>query len=197
VGVQQNGRWRIVESEIVIDTPHLRLRRDRVALPNGLEFEPYYVRESRGFAIVFAITVDERVVLVRQYKHGIGSYVLELPAGGIESGESPAACAQRELSEETGYVGDPPQLELIGTYVFDPTHSTSRYYLYLARIARALGPQTLDDTEDIAVELATFAELRRYVRDGTIDVSMHIASIYTVLDYLGRLGDDAPAGLRT
>jgi len=75
--VQQNGRWRIVESEIVIDTPHLRLRRDRVALPNGLEFEPYYVRESRGFAIVFAITVDERVVLVRQYKHGIGSYVLE------------------------------------------------------------------------------------------------------------------------
>ena len=179
--------WRIVASDIVIDTPHLRLRRDRVALPNGVEFEPYYVRESRGFTIVFAFTPDERVVLVRQYKHGIGRSVLELPAGGIDPGETEAACARRELAEETGYGGDPPELERVGSYIFDPTSSTTEYHLFLARNVRTIGPQALDSTEDITVELARFEELRRYVRDGTIRVGVHVAAIYTVLDYLGHL----------
>ncbi len=189
--------WRVIESEIAIDTQHLRLRRDRIALPSGEEFGPYYVRESRGFAIAFALTPDERVVLVRQYKHGIGHSVLELPAGAIEPGETPAACARRELAEETGYGGDPPGLEFVGTYIFDPTSSTTRYHLYLARMAREIGPQSLDVTEDIAIELATLPQVRRYVRDGTIDVGIHIASIYTVLDYLGRLGDSPAASDRT
>jgi ADP-ribose pyrophosphatase len=179
--------WRVIDSEIEIDTPHLRLRRDRIALPNGREIGPYYVRESRGFSIAFALTTDERVVLVRQYKHGVGVRLLELPAGGIEPGETPAACARRELAEETGYVGEPPELERIGAYVFDPTNSTTRYHLYLARRARALQPQSLDETEDIALEYATLAEIRRYVRDGTIEVGVHIAAIYTVLDHLGLL----------
>lgn len=191
------GPWRVIESEIAIDTPHLRLRRDRIVLPSGVEFGPYYVRESRGFAIAFALTPDERVVLVRQYKHGIGHSVLELPAGAIDPGETPAACARRELAEETGYAGDPAELELVGTYIFDPTSSTTRYHLYLAREARAVGPQALDVTEDISLELATLPELRRYVRDGTIDVGIHIASIYTVLDYLGRLAETPGAAERT
>ena len=187
---------RIVESRIVIDTPHLRLRRDRVALPNGLEIEPYYVRESLGFAVVFAITPDERVVLVRQYKHGIGAFELELPAGGMEPGETAVDCALRELAEETGYVADAATLEYVGAYVFDPTSATTRYHLYLARGVPAPGAQALDATEDIALELATFDELLRYVRDGTIDVASHIASIYIVLDRLGRLGA-ASAASRT
>ena len=110
-----------------------------------------------------------------------------MPAGGIEPDEAPEACARRELAEETGYVAAAPELERIGTYVFDPTSSTTIYHVYLAREARPLVPQSFDETEDIALELATFADIRRYVRDGTIDVGIHIASIYTVLDYLGRL----------
>jgi 8-oxo-dGTP pyrophosphatase MutT (NUDIX family) len=185
---KSHAGWRVLESDIAIDTPHLRLRRDRIALPSGLELGAYYVRESRGFSLVFALTPDERVVLVRQYKHGIGHSVLELPAGGIDPGETPAACARRELAEETGYAGDPPELEHIGSYLFDPSNSTARYHLFLARRAWPAGPQSLDESEDIALEFATLGEVRRYVRDGTIDVGVHIAAIYTVLDYLGRLG---------
>ena len=194
---EEAGAWRVIESEIAIDTQHLRLRCDRIALPSGLELGPYYVRESRGFAIVFALTPDECVVLVRQYKHGIGHSVLELPAGAIDPGETPAACARRELAEETGYAGTPAELEFVGTYIFDPTSSTTRYHLYLARDARIAGPQSLDVTEDISIELATVPDVRRYVRDGTIDVGIHIASIYTVLDYLGRLSETPDAADRT
>jgi ADP-ribose pyrophosphatase len=178
--------WRIVESEIVIQTPHLRLRRDEIELPSGKRVGNYYVRESRGFAIAFAITPDERVVLVRQYKHGIGRSVLELPAGAIDEGELPEECARRELTEETGYVAAGP-LEHAGTFVYDPTSSTTYYHLYVAHGAELRAEQRFDDTEEIEVELATFAQLRDFVRDGTLEVGAHVASVYYVLDRLGRL----------
>src|SRR5271165_6107479 len=95
--------WQVVASEIAIETPHLRLRRDAIVLPGGQRIENYYVRESRGFSVIFAQDAAERVVLVRQYKHGIGREVLELPAGAIDPGETPIDCARRELEEETGY----------------------------------------------------------------------------------------------
>jgi 8-oxo-dGTP pyrophosphatase MutT (NUDIX family) len=179
--------WKIIASDIVIETPHLRLRRDQIELPDGRRTFDYFVRESRGFTIVFALTPDEHVVLVRQYKHGIGAMVLELPAGGIDAGEDPATCAQRELAEETGYVTDPPELELAGSFIHDPTGSSTRYHVYFGRNARALVATDFDDTEDIDVVLVPLAELRGLLRDGTIDVGSHVASIYYVLDRLGKL----------
>jgi 8-oxo-dGTP pyrophosphatase MutT (NUDIX family) len=179
-------RWQVAASEIVIDTPHLRLRRDAIVLPSGGRIENYFVRESRGFSVIFALTPDERVVLVRQYKHGIGRSVLELPAGAIDPGEAPLACASRELVEETGYASE-AQLEHAATFAVDPTNSDAHFHLFIARDARPIGAQELDATEDIDVQLATFDELRRYVRDGTIEVGSHVAAIYFILDRLGKL----------
>ena len=175
--------WRTLHSDYVVDTPFLRLRRDRIQLPDGTIIEDYYVRESHGFTIVFAMTPDDRVVLVHQYKHGIGEYVLELPAGAIDPNEDPLVCAERELAEETGYVSDKP-LELVRTFITDPTNSDSRFHLFLARDCEVRVAQEFDATEDIRVELVTLPELRVMVRDGRINVNSHVASIYTVLDSL-------------
>ncbi len=181
------GPWRVLASQIVIETPHLRLRRDAIELPGGRRIDDYYVRESRGFAVVFALTPDEGVVLVRQYKHGIGETVLELPAGGIDPGESPQACARRELAEETGYAGDPSEPEELASFIVDPTSASSRFHLFLARNARRVQAQSLDLTEEIAVELVPLAALLGLVRDGSIAVAPQVAAIYVVLDRLGRL----------
>ncbi len=179
--------WRVIDSKVVVESPFFRLRCDQIELPDGTRVGDYYVRESRGFAVVFALTPNEHVVLVRQYKHGIGEVVLELPAGGIDRGEEPAACAARELGEETGYASEPENLTLLRTFILDPTSSTTRFHLFLAREARSVAPQKFDPLEDITVELATFAEVRRYVRDGTINVGSQAAAIYYALDVLDRL----------
>jgi 8-oxo-dGTP pyrophosphatase MutT (NUDIX family) len=185
--VEETTDWKIVESRYVIETPHLRLRRDSVRLPSGVLIDEYYVRETAGFAIVFALTTDNDVVLVRQYKHGIGEGVLELPAGAIEPGESPVVCAQRELAEETGYVGTPEQPEFVASFISDPTNSNGRFHLFLVHGAQLRQPQQLDATEEITVELATLDAVRRYVRDGTINVGPNVAAIYFTLDRLGKL----------
>src|SRR5665213_649462 len=181
-----NG-WKIVRSEIVIDSPHLRLRRDDIVLTDGTRVEEYYVRESRGFSGIFAVTPEPRVVLVRQYKHGIGRVVMELPAGAIDPGETAEACALRELAEETGYACEPEEIERIASFVTDPTNSDAHFELFLARDVKATVAQQPDATEQIEVQLASFEELHRYAADGTIEVSSHVAAIYYMLDRLGEL----------
>jgi ADP-ribose pyrophosphatase len=185
--MNENARWKILESNYVIESKYLRLRRDRIELPSGHRIDDYYVRETAGFSIIFALTPERQVVLVRQYKHGIRDSVLELPAGTIDPGEGAALCAQRELAEETGYVGSPAEPEHITTLITDPVNSNGRFHLFLVRNARPLLPQHLDLTEDITVELASPEQLRGFVRDGTIAVGTHVAAIYVFLDRLNLL----------
>ncbi len=183
---QHAGKWRVLSSSYPISTPFLRLRSDVIELPGGEIIRDYYVRESNGFAVMFALTSDDRVVLVRQYKHGAGISVLELPAGAIDAGETAAACARRELAEETGHIGDEP--ERIGSYLADPTNSDASFHLYLIRNAELRVAQKLDRTEDISVEYATPLELRAMVRDGRINTGSQVACVYVALEHLGLLG---------
>ncbi len=125
--------WRVTESSYVVDTRFLRLRKDTIELPGGQIVPDYYVRESRGFIIVCAQAADGRIVLVRQYKHGIGKELLELPAGAVDPGEEAAETAARELREETGYTA--ASLEPVRTFVVDPTNSDTVAHLFFARNA--------------------------------------------------------------
>jgi 8-oxo-dGTP pyrophosphatase MutT (NUDIX family) len=180
-----NAGWRVAASSYVLESPYLRIRRDRIVLPDGTVIEDYYVRESRGYVIVFALTEDRRVVLVRQYKHGAGKVLLELIAGAIDEGEEPLQTAIRELAEETGYAA--PALQHVRSFVTDATSADTVAHLFFAKDAYPNGEQQLDATEDITVELATLDELRELVRTGEIDSMPHVGAIYYVMDHLGSL----------
>lgn len=174
--------WTVRSSDYIVDRPFLRVRSDTVELPDGTIIEGYFVRESRGFAVVAALTPERRIVMVRQYKHGVAQVVLELPAGMIDAGESPEACAVRELAEETGYVGDPPQL--LRSLFADPTGSNASFHVFLIENAVPKFAQSLDTTENIVVETASLDELRAAVRDGRIGSGSQVAATYIVLDHL-------------
>ena len=174
--------WRILSSEYRIQTPFLRLRADRVELPSGHVVDDYFVRESHGFCVIFALTPDGNVVLVRQYKHGIGEVVLELPAGAMEPGESPQRCAERELVEETGFAG--ASTELIRTFLTDPTNSTGRFHVFAVRDAVRVAEPAPDITEEIEVVLAPPAEVRAMALDGRIGAGSQVAAVLVALEAL-------------
>ena len=179
-------KWEILSSEYVVESPWYRLRRDACRLPDGTVIDPYYVREHAGFAVIFALTPRDEVVFVRQYKHGFGEFVLELPAGAIEPGEAPSACARRELEEETGFVA--PELEQVAEFIADPTSSTGKLYLFFARQAVPEGTRSPDPSEDIATVLVPLDGVMDDVRLGHVCAQGQVAAIYTMLDRLGRLG---------
>lgn len=183
--------WRVTASDYVLDSPYLRIRRDRIVLPDGTVVEDYYVRESRGYVIVFALTRAREVVLVRQYKHGIGKRLLELTAGLIDEGEEPHETAVRELAEETGYAAR--TVEHVRSFVTEPSNADTIAHLFYARDAYRSGEQNLDVTEDIAVELVRLEELRNLLRSGEIESMPHVGAIYFMLDRFAELSPDEPS----
>src|SRR5690349_8927937 len=116
--------WEVLETHQVLDTPYLRIRSERVALPDGTILPNYFIIENRGWVGIVPITEDGRFLLNKQYKHGIGKEVIEFPAGGIDDHEDdPLQAAHRELMEETGYSVAPDQIELISEMLANPTGS--------------------------------------------------------------------------
>lgn len=176
--------WRILKSDYRIETKFLRLRADRVELPSGVVVDDYFVRESRGFCVVFALTPEREVLLVRQYKHGAGIVVTELPAGMIDDGETPETCAARELAEETGYTGSAP--EHVRTFLADPTNATGQFHLYLVRDALRTREPSFDVTEEIEVDRAPLDDVRAMALDGRIAAGSQVAAVLVALHHLAR-----------
>ena len=100
--------------------------------------------------VIIPVLDDGRLVMLKQYRGAVEEWLYELPAGTVEPGEEPEACAARELREETGY--EPGRLELLASYYVSPGYSTELQHLYMARDLVQKGQQ-LD--EDEAIEVVT------------------------------------------
>ncbi|MFR5731929.1 MAG: NUDIX hydrolase [Clostridium sp.] len=92
-----------MKRDIVFQDTWVQLEASRCELPDGRIIEPFYIRRDPDFAVVVALTKDERLVLVRQYRHGVEKVLLELPAGARLKGEDPKVAAGQGASGETGY----------------------------------------------------------------------------------------------
>lgn len=166
--------WRTLRSELIFDHRWYKLRRDHVALPSGQELDDYFVSVRPDVVLVFGVTADQQVLLVRQYKHAAADIFLELPGGVVDEGEpTPLAAARRELLEETGYAAD--ELELLLEATDNPTKDTNRLYFFLARNARRVAEQNLDETENIEVLTVPLTEIEALVLSGQIRVAGSVA----------------------
>ncbi len=180
--------WKTLSFEQVLDTPYLKIRCERVAVPGGLVIPDYYIIENRGWVGVVPVTGDGLFLLNKQYKHGIGLVVLEFPAGSLDPQEDdPLVTARRELMEETGYSFDDDQVELLAHMYANPTGARTRIWWYLARNVRKTGMQKIDPAEDIENLLVTPQELLHLIHSGDFAVQGQVAAAYMALERLGLI----------
>lgn len=153
-----------LDSQPIFSGRVLKLRLDRVKLPNGQEATREVV-EHPGAVGVIPLTEDGKLVLVRQYRYPLDKITVEIPAGKLGKGENPDDCALRELEEETGYVAG--KLEKIGAFYTTVGFSDELMHLYIAKDLTATA-QNLDGDEFINVEICGRPEVDAMIRDGSI-----------------------------
>ena len=148
-------------------------------LPDGRQ-ALWDIHDSPATVSVLALTDDDRVVLVEQYRPGPDRVVLSLPGGLVDDGEEPVAAGVRELREETGFAV--ASAELVAS-VDPPSHTRPRHVV-LARGAHLAGTQQLDELEEISVVVLPVAEVRRRLPTGRLGAT---EQTYLALDHAGLL----------
>ena len=180
--------WKTLRRQLLLDRrPWLTLWEEDVLLPSGYRIDGYLLAESRPYAMVFAVTDDGRVPLVRQYKHGLRRLAYDLPSGYLDSDdEDPLACAQRELAEEAGFHGG--EWHHLGSPTIDSNRGTTQAHLFLALGVTGDGTQHLDPTEQIEVDLFPITRVSAMAHAGEISGLASIANIFMALDLLRDRG---------
>ncbi|MFQ6118238.1 MAG: NUDIX hydrolase [Candidatus Bipolaricaulia bacterium] len=160
---------RIVSSKQVYSGKLLILELLQVEGPDGRTREREVVRHPGAVVIVPLLEEDggQRVILVRQYRAPLDRELLEVPAGTLEPGESPLECAERELSEETGYRAR--RWEKIAECYSTPGFCDERLTLFLARELEPLGGNHPDEGEFLQIEKIPLEELKRMLKEGELE----------------------------
>ena len=154
---------------------------ERVTLPNGAQAELEIIHHPGGAAIV-ALDEDGRVCLLRQYRHAVGGWVWELPAGKLDPGEPPLSTARRELQEEAGIQG--ARWESLGKIISSPGIFTEIVQLFLARGLRAVSAQH-EAHEVFEVHWFPFSEALELARTGEITDAKTLAGLFRAEGAIG------------
>ena len=169
---------RTLSSHLIYEGRALKLRVDEVETPDGKETRREIIEHDDCVAII--AVADDSVLMVRQFRKPVEQELLEIPAGGIDPGESPEAAVSRELREETGYL--PQKVERLGGFYAVPGYGTEYLYLYLAT---DLTPRRLfaEDTESITVVRVPISHILELITSGNICDAKSIAGLLTFLEY--------------
>lgn len=158
--------WDTESSAVVADYNIFRVRKDRCRSPRTHKAHDFWVLETADWVNVVALTPDEQLVLVQQYRFGCQRPTLEIAGGTVDQGEAPLDAARRELREETGY--DAETILLLGAVEPNPAIQNNRCYTALALGCRPAGAQELDEREDIVVKTRPLTELPELLASGEI-----------------------------
>jgi 8-oxo-dGTP pyrophosphatase MutT (NUDIX family) len=172
--------WKVLTSEYVARKTWYTVRVDRVELPNGTVIPEYWVSEYVPWVNVVALTPDDRVVLVRQYRHGLGQVHYEIPAGTTDPGDpSFEAGARRELLEETGYGGG--RWSLLTTLSANPALQNNLAYTFLAEGVTLQRTPSPEASEDLRVHLVPLSDIEGLIDSGGFVQALHIAPLLRLL----------------
>ncbi|MBD2068665.1 NUDIX hydrolase [Leptolyngbya sp. FACHB-671] len=168
--------WKLLHSELVFDHRWYKVRQDVVELSNGAIVDDYFLSVRPDVALVFPVTAKREIVFVRQYRHGAGKVLIELPAGTFDpQKESAESAALRELQEETGYRAT--HLTKLATLYDNPVKETNKIHLFLADNVELVSAQNLDHTEEIEVLLIPIDAVQEKLSQGEISVSGTVAAV--------------------
>jgi 8-oxo-dGTP pyrophosphatase MutT (NUDIX family) len=181
--------WRRAATRSLVRDRWIHLRADTWVTGGGVALDPWYMLDWPDWVQVVALTPDDRLVLVRQFRPGAGRATLELPGGVMDPDETdPLAAARREFREETGF--DAAELHPVAVLPQEPAHATNRIHFALALGAAPMpegAGQHLDPGEEVAVELHPVASVLAGLAEGLIGHAAQLGGLLLALRQAGRI----------
>ena len=178
--------WQQISSEYLVEESWFKFRKDQVLKSNGEIMPAYYVLEYTNWATVFPVTTDGKVILVKQYRYGLGQWSIEVPGGIMDAHETnPLEAGKRELLEETGY--SCKEIVQVAVVAPNPATANNLMYCFLATGCELTHQQEFDEHEELEVMLVTIAELKQLLRENKIIQSLHVTAMMYALEKLGEI----------
>ncbi len=168
-----------LSSRKVFEGRALKLRVDSVKLPGGRKTTREIVEHENCVAIV-ALDDADNILLVKQFRKPVEKDLLEIPAGGIDSGETPEDAVRREMREETGFL--PQKVAKLGGFYSSPGFCTEYLHLYLATDLVA-SPLQAEDSESITLMRVPLGQITGLIASGAICDAKSIAGLLAFLEY--------------
>jgi len=178
-------QFKLLDSEYISKHAYFTARRDRYETPTGKIVDPYFVVEVPKSVCAMAITENNEVILVRQYRHPVNTELLELPGGFIDESEDPETAVRREFLEETGY--EFKDAYHLGNTAANPGVLNNFTDLYLLTGGRKTSEQKLDANEEIEVRLEKLEDARSMLLNNEIKQSMHALCMFYAFEKLKEL----------
>jgi ADP-ribose diphosphatase len=169
--------WKKVGSKSLGDFRIFKLRSDVKTSPLTGEQRDFFVLDSVNWVNVIAVTPDEKLVMVEQYRHGSNTVELEIPGGMMDAGEiEPVATGARELREETGYEGE--NARILGRIWSNPAILSNRTFTVLIENCRLKHPVKWDHDEELATRLVPISDIPKLIADEKIGHSLVVVALY-------------------
>jgi len=169
--------WVRLGIERVYRTRVFDVLRQRSRSPRTGDEHDFFVLDTCDWVNVIPLTTAGEVVLIRQYRHGIEDFTLEIPGGMIDPGDgSPRIAGAREMLEETGYAAD--ELIALGSIHPNPALQANRCHTFLARGATLRAAPSFDGTEETEVVLEPLERIPRLIRDGRISHALVVVAFH-------------------
>jgi ADP-ribose pyrophosphatase len=163
-----------ISSKPIYDGKIIKVKVDTVELPNGRTATREIVNHM-GAVAVMAVTEDNRMVVVRQFRKPLERELVEIPAGKLEPGENPEACAVRELAEETGYTAE--TMKLVASFYTSPGFADEIVHLYRAEGLKT-GQAQPDEDEFVELLHISLEEAKQMIQSGEIRDAKTIMAVY-------------------
>jgi len=169
-----------ISSEPIYSGRVINLRVDKIAMEDG-RVATREVIEHHGAVGIVPVMDDGRVILVRQFRYAVGEDLLEIPAGTLHPGEEPAACAARELVEETNHQAT--RIEKILFTYLAPGYSNEGMHYYLATGLQPCEGQQ-DEDEHVEIEIVTMADALGMIENGNVRDAKSVAGLLVARERL-------------
>lgn len=173
--------WPVLRRERVAECRVFDVERTTTRSPKDGTTQHFFRIVSPDWAQVVPLTADGHVVMIRQYRQGAEETTLEIPGGIVDHGESPAAAAERELLEETGYRAE--RIVPLSALNPNPALFSNRLHAFAAEGAVRVADVANDRTEHTVVELVPLAELPRLLVAGAVDHALVVATLWRYLHW--------------